>query len=591
LWTTKSDSDKAVLKISVFDYETIGASRLIGNAYLRPGTLEQNKLYDLALPLAREHDETDAQLGVLMRDFHVHSPAPPAPAAADSVAGAAAASSSPSPSTASEMGAMAAQASSKTTAAAAALAVPSAVSARPRSATRCRGEVLVQLTIKPREQVEQEFYTHLIDTYDSDGNKTMDLVEVTHMLAALGIKNLSAEDVEQSFAQADVDKKDALGPKGLATLFRTPAFQKHAALRRLFAVITYGPQALDSLLMKGCLTGSNVNDAPDADPTVDNEGTQILVQDRESAMVVRENVPAYIKSALVVLNRTWAGKMASSRIKGTLRALTRKAGAKMDNPKSARDIPNFVKIHQLNLDEVELPLSEYKTFNEFFSRRLKPGVRSCAGEGDEALAVSPADCRMMVFPSIDEATRLWIKGRNFTLGNLFGDWDKDGTMASKFNGGALCIARLAPQDYHRFHYVRQTHNCACVCIADGRCGVMCSRALSLIGHLSFFLNPRPLVFSLCCAARVRQAWFALPARQGLPDRVSDRRAESGRVHREQARDPPHRDRTLRTRALHRRSGHHGWIHHLRMHLRPQTGRWGALLRRRPMPGGSFRAQV
>lgn len=55
----------------------------------------------------------------------------------------------------------------------------------------------------------------------------------------------------------------------------------------------------------------------------------------------------------------------------------------------------------------------------------------------------------MAFESISEATRLWIKGRDFTVSRLLGDVYKDET--EKYNGGALCIFRLAPQDYHRFH--------------------------------------------------------------------------------------------------------------------------------------------
>lgn len=124
----------------------------------------------------------------------------------------------------------------------------------------------------------------------------------------------------------------------------------------------------------------------------------------------------------------------------------------MDNPKSAKDIANFVKIHRLNLSEVEYPLSHYKTFNQFFYRKLKPGARKCFLPNDPSHAVSPADCRMMCFRSLEDSRRLWIKGQQFTLGNLFAGWDSDGSKANMFNGGELVIARLAPQDYHRFHW-------------------------------------------------------------------------------------------------------------------------------------------
>jgi phosphatidylserine decarboxylase len=55
----------------------------------------------------------------------------------------------------------------------------------------------------------------------------------------------------------------------------------------------------------------------------------------------------------------------------------------------------------------------------------------------------------MAFETISEATRLWIKGREFTVARLLGDAYKD--QAERYAGGALVIFRLAPQDYHRFH--------------------------------------------------------------------------------------------------------------------------------------------
>lgn len=54
---------------------------------------------------------------------------------------------------------------------------------------------------------------------------------------------------------------------------------------------------------------------------------------------------------------------------------------------------------------------------------------------------------MMTFETVSDATRLWIKGREFSVQRLLGPtYD-----ASKYDGGALAIFRLAPQDYHRYH--------------------------------------------------------------------------------------------------------------------------------------------
>lgn len=82
-------------------------------------------------------------------------------------------------------------------------------------------------------------------------------------------------------------------------------------------------------------------------------------------------------------------------------------------------------------------------------RKLKPDARPIDSPDDPTRLVSAADCRLMVFETVLEATRLWIKGRDFTVGRLLGDAYRED--AERYVGGALAIFRLAPQDYHRFH--------------------------------------------------------------------------------------------------------------------------------------------
>jgi phosphatidylserine decarboxylase len=136
-------------------------------------------------------------------------------------------------------------------------------------------------------------------------------------------------------------------------------------------------------------------------------------------------------------------------VKKLLSSLSVKQGKKFDNPASARDIKGFIAFHQLDLSEVLLPLDQFKTFNEFFYRALKPGARPCAGQDDPRVIVSPADCRSVVFNKTDDATKIWIKGREFTIKRLLGDAYPDDVK--RFEKGGLGIFRLAPQDYHRFH--------------------------------------------------------------------------------------------------------------------------------------------
>jgi phosphatidylserine decarboxylase len=101
------------------------------------------------------------------------------------------------------------------------------------------------------------------------------------------------------------------------------------------------------------------------------------------------------------------------------------------------------------MTEVLLPVEQFKTFNEFFYRQLKPDARPCSAPDNPGIIVSPADCRSMVFNKMDEATRIWVKGREFSLERLLGNtYPED---AKRYINGALGIFRLAPQDYHRFH--------------------------------------------------------------------------------------------------------------------------------------------
>lgn len=55
---------------------------------------------------------------------------------------------------------------------------------------------------------------------------------------------------------------------------------------------------------------------------------------------------------------------------------------------------------------------------------------------------------MTAFQTVTDATQLWIKGKTFSIKRLLGG---DEAEAKRYEGGSLCIFRLAPQDYHRYH--------------------------------------------------------------------------------------------------------------------------------------------
>ncbi|KAF8994050.1 phosphatidylserine decarboxylase-domain-containing protein [Cyathus striatus] len=175
----------------------------------------------------------------------------------------------------------------------------------------------------------------------------------------------------------------------------------------------------------------------------------IIVQNRMTGQLEEEKMQVYVRLGIRLLYKGMKSRMEGGRARRLLKSMSIKQGVKYDSPESAQEIIPFVEFHRLNVNEILKPIDSFKTFNEFFYRKLKPDARPVENPEDPYRLVSVADCRIMTFETVSEATRLWIKGREFTVARLLGDVYKD--QAERYNGGAVGIFRLAPQDYHRFH--------------------------------------------------------------------------------------------------------------------------------------------
>lgn len=113
---------------------------------------------------------------------------------------------------------------------------------------------------------------------------------------------------------------------------------------------------------------------------------------------------------------------------------------------SKRKIRPFVEKYQMDASEFLQPIDSFRSFNDFFIRKLKPEARPIAS--GEKTAVLPADGRYFAFESFPEKEGVWIKGACFSLGKLL----EDARLAEEYKEGPMLIARLCPVDYHRFHF-------------------------------------------------------------------------------------------------------------------------------------------
>lgn len=110
-------------------------------------------------------------------------------------------------------------------------------------------------------------------------------------------------------------------------------------------------------------------------------------------------------------------------------------------------IKQFAKAYKVNFDEAEKTSpSDYRSFNEFFIRPLKPDARPIITE--EGMLCLPADGRVSESGQILENRLLQAKGHYFTLETLLAN---DIELAEQFKNGDFITTYLSPRDYHRVH--------------------------------------------------------------------------------------------------------------------------------------------
>jgi len=108
-------------------------------------------------------------------------------------------------------------------------------------------------------------------------------------------------------------------------------------------------------------------------------------------------------------------------------------------------IRTFAKTYGVDLAESEKDISDFRTFQEFFTRRLRPGLRPV----DDAPDVVPAPCDGVIsaFGPLGRGTLIQAKGIEYSLDALLGG----SADADPYRGGCYAVVYLAPHNYHRVH--------------------------------------------------------------------------------------------------------------------------------------------
>jgi phosphatidylserine decarboxylase len=121
-------------------------------------------------------------------------------------------------------------------------------------------------------------------------------------------------------------------------------------------------------------------------------------------------------------------------------------GAWQKSPWSKKKIKSFIEAYHVDPSEFAESIDAFQSFNDFFTRKLKPEARPIAS-GNHC-AIIPADARYRFYPNIAEHPGFIVKGEKFDLDVLL----EDKKLAEEYAQGTMVIARLCPSDYHRFHF-------------------------------------------------------------------------------------------------------------------------------------------
>ena len=130
-------------------------------------------------------------------------------------------------------------------------------------------------------------------------------------------------------------------------------------------------------------------------------------------------------------------------------AVSRFAGkfASSENPRIRTTlIRRFIKAYDVDMSEAARAEDQYASFNDFFTRELKPNARPLADATTHVL--SSADGTISQIGTVTDGKIFQAKGKHFTCSQLLGD---DPDAAAVFEGGSFATIYLSPRDYHRVH--------------------------------------------------------------------------------------------------------------------------------------------
>ena len=159
------------------------------------------------------------------------------------------------------------------------------------------------------------------------------------------------------------------------------------------------------------------------------DGTLVTVYDSQGKLIEHLYGSTWGRILLWILVRPWVSRL---------------GGWFLNRGVSRQLVPGFVRRNRLDLRDY--PEREYRSFNDFFTRKILPDRRPV--DADPEHLIAPCDGKLTAVP-LWPGTRFTVKGVSYTMEELL----RNEALAKYYRGGVLLLFRLTVDDYHRYCYV------------------------------------------------------------------------------------------------------------------------------------------
>lgn len=180
-------------------------------------------------------------------------------------------------------------------------------------------------------------------------------------------------------------------------------------------------------------------------PTENEPGSEIYNRLAEFHFILDQHPLAELQDAVKPHNQVPPLKPLSAWMVNYAKAI----GEFLDTPESLTpdSIESFYKTPSYNMGDYIRPHGDWKTFNQFFARNFKPGMRPVASLCDQRVIVSPADSTFAGQWEIRTNSHVTVKNLHWKAQELM----EGSPYQNRFQNGSFMHSFLGPNDYHRLH--------------------------------------------------------------------------------------------------------------------------------------------